>query len=59
LKYNPTPKILGLTLNEKLKFSSHINILEQKASRTVGIVCQIKGIAKSHQEFLSRFIKAL
>jgi hypothetical protein len=38
LKYNPTPKILGLTLDEKLTFSSHINILEQKASRTVVIL---------------------
>ena len=46
LEYNPTPKILGLTLDEKLTFSSHINILEQKVSRTVGILRQIKGIAK-------------
>jgi hypothetical protein len=59
LKYNPTPKILGLTLDEKLTFSSHINILEQKASRTVGIVCQIKGIAKISSRILIQIYQSL
>ena len=59
LKYNPTPKILGLTLDEKLTFSSHINILEQKASRTVGILRQIKGIAKISSRILIQIYQNL
>jgi hypothetical protein len=59
LKYNPTPKIVGLTLNEKLKFSSHINILEQKVSRTVGILRQIKGIAKISSRNLIQIYQSL
>ena len=59
LKYNPTPKILVLTLDEKLTFSSHINILEQKASRTVGILRQIKGIAKISSRILIQIYLSL
>ena len=59
LKYNPTPKILGLTLDEKLTFSFHINILEQKVSRTVGILRQIKGIAKISSRILIQIYQSL
>ncbi|CAG2213930.1 unnamed protein product [Mytilus edulis] len=30
VKYNPNPKLLGVTLDEKLTFSEHINIIEKK-----------------------------
>ena len=59
LEYNPTPKILGLILDEKLTFSSHINILEQKVSRTVGILRQIKGIAKISSRILIQIYQTL
>ncbi|CAG2210693.1 unnamed protein product [Mytilus edulis] len=46
LKYNPNPKNLGLTLDEKCNFNKHIDTVEQKAQKTLGIIRNIKGIAK-------------
>ena len=31
IKHNPTPKLLGVTLDEKLKFELHTEKLEHKA----------------------------
>ena len=42
--YNPPPKILGITLNEKLTFMYHLQITEKKASRTLKIIREVKGI---------------
>lgn len=39
--------------------SSHINILEQQASRTVGILCKIKGIAKISSRILIQIYQSL
>ena len=35
--YNPTPKILGITLDEKLSFMQHLQNTEKKASRALKI----------------------
>ena len=42
--YNPTPKILGITLDEKLTFKQHIENTEKKASRALRVVREVKGI---------------
>ncbi|VDI48103.1 Hypothetical predicted protein [Mytilus galloprovincialis] len=46
LKYNPNPKIFGLTLDEKCNFNKHIDTVEQKAQTSLEIIRNIKGIAK-------------
>ena len=46
LKYNSNPKLLGITLCEKLKFQEHANRTEKKASRALHIIREVKGISK-------------
>ncbi|VDI38795.1 Hypothetical predicted protein [Mytilus galloprovincialis] len=52
IKYNPNPKLLGVTLDEKLTFSEHINIIEKKAGKSLGILREIKGIGNIKTKFL-------
>ena len=35
INYNSTPKILGITLDEKLKFKKHIENVERKARQSL------------------------
>ena len=42
LKYNPNPKILGVTLDEKMKFKIHIESVERKAVRSLELLRKIK-----------------
>ena len=42
ITYNPTPKILGLTLDEKLKFEKHIENVERKAIRSLDSLRKVK-----------------
>ena len=44
--YNPTPKILGITLDEKLTFMEHLQNTEEKASRSLKIIREVKGIGR-------------
>ena len=46
LKYNPHPKILGITLDEQLNFQEHVNKTEKKASIALRILREVKGISK-------------
>ena len=46
LKYNPNPKLLGITLDEKLNLQEHVNRTEKKASRALQIIREVKGISK-------------
>lgn len=46
LKYNKNPKILGLILDEQLNFNNHIEYIIKRAKRSLGIIREIKGIAK-------------
>lgn len=40
--YNKTPKMLGITLDEKLKFDKHIEIIERKGHRSVDMLRRVK-----------------
>ena len=46
LQYNKNPKLLGVHLDEKLNFKKHIEIISHKASRCLGVLREINGIAK-------------
>ena len=54
LHYNPTPKILGITLDEQLNFSTHVGITEKKASRALHVIREVKGIARMSTRNLIR-----
>lgn len=54
LHYNPTPKILGITLDEQLNVSAHVNITEKKASRALHVIREVKGIARMSTRNLIR-----
>ncbi|CAG2192488.1 unnamed protein product [Mytilus edulis] len=45
LKHNNNPKILGVTLDQKLTFNTHIDNVLKTAKRSLGIIREIKGIA--------------
>ena len=42
VKYNPKPKILGVTLDEKLKFETHVEMVERKALRSLNSLRKVK-----------------
>ena len=42
ITYNPTPKILGITLDEKLRFEKHIENVERKAIRSLDSLRKVK-----------------
>jgi hypothetical protein len=46
LKYNKNPKVLGLILDKQLNFNNHIEYIIKRAKRSLGIIREIKGIAK-------------
>ena len=42
IQYNPRPKILGVTLDEKLKFDVHTEQIERKALRSLDLLRRVK-----------------
>ena len=46
LNYNPTPKLLGITLDEQLSFDTHIQNVTKKAGSSLKIIREVKGIGK-------------
>ena len=46
VKYNPNPKILGITLDEQLNFQEHVDKTEKKASIALSILREVKGIPR-------------
>ena len=42
VRYNSNPKILGVTLDEKLKFEKHIELVEKKAFRSLDSLRKVK-----------------
>ena len=42
MKHNPKPKVLGITLDGKLKFETHIELVERKALRSLNSLRKVK-----------------
>ena len=59
LKYNATPKILGFTLDEQLTFEDHIKSVSRKASNSLRVIREIKGIATVSTSKLIRLYTSL
>ena len=59
VKYNPTPKILGVTLDEKLKFDMHTDQLERKASKTIALLRKMKETEVLNTRCMLQLYKAL
>ena len=59
VKYNPTPKILGVTLDEKLKFEMHTEQLERKASKTMALLRKVKETEVLSTRCMLQLYKAL
>ena len=56
IKYNSTPKILGVTLDESLSFQPHITKVEQKA---ISSLRQVKYVENINTQKLVQLYKAL
>ena len=62
LKYDRNPKLLGVTLDEKLNFGQHILNIERKAGNSLGIlrlVREIKGLGQIKTIFLLQIYNSL
>ncbi|MEW8545066.1 MAG: reverse transcriptase domain-containing protein, partial [Candidatus Thiodiazotropha sp.] len=59
IKYNPTPKILGITLDEQLSFSAHVSATEKKASRALHVIREVKGISRISSKNLIQLYVAM
>ncbi len=51
-------KLVGITIDEKLKFDKHVNIISKKASRQTHLMYQFKGVfdLKERQIIYNSFI---
>lgn len=59
IKYNSCPKILGVTLDERLRFDKHIELIERKAYRSLDLLRKVKETEGVQQKDLLQLYKAL
>ena len=59
IKYNSTPKLLGVVLDESLNFNKHISNVEQKANKAVNTLRQVKHVEKINTKKLLQLYQAL
>ena len=59
IMYNKTPKILGVTLDEKMKFESHIDNVEKKAFRSLDLLRKVKETESISPKCMLHLYKAL
>ncbi|MEW8548387.1 MAG: reverse transcriptase domain-containing protein [Candidatus Thiodiazotropha sp.] len=59
LKYNPNPKLLGVTLDEKLKFDLHIENVERKALKSLEQLRKVKETEVINSKCMLQLYKAL
>jgi hypothetical protein len=60
LKYNRNPKLLGVTLDEKLNFGQHILNIEKKAGNSLGnFYCLYNSLIGSVLQYASPLISTL
>ena len=55
----PSRKILGVTMDEKLTFASHINQVERKSSTGLKTIREIKGLARISRSSLLQIYNSL
>jgi hypothetical protein len=58
-KYDPTPRLLGIILDEKIKVYTHIMHVERKANNSIHIIREIKGLANISRTKLLRIYNSL
>jgi hypothetical protein len=58
-KYSPTPRLLGIILDEKIKFDTHIMHVERKANNSIHIIREIKSLANISRTKLLRIYNSL
>ncbi len=58
-KYNSTPKILGVTMDEKLAFSAHVENITRKGHSALSTIREIKGLANMSRDKLLRIYNSL
>ena len=59
IKYNPTPKILGVILDEKMKFDIHTEQVERKALRSLDLLRRVKETEVVNTKCMIQLYKAL
>ena len=59
IKCNPTPKLLGVVLDETLNFQKHISNVEQKANKAIGTLRQVKYVENINTNKLKQLYQAL
>ena len=59
IPYNPTPRLLGVHLDETLSFSGHLSVLERKAEKTLSVLKQVSVTEKLSTKSLLQLYKAL
>ncbi|MEW8544970.1 MAG: reverse transcriptase domain-containing protein [Candidatus Thiodiazotropha sp.] len=59
IKYNSSPKVLGLHLDESLTFQNHIIKTEQKANKVIGVLRQVKHVEQIKTSKLIQLYKSL
>jgi hypothetical protein len=58
-KYDLTPRLLGIILDEKIKFDNHIMHVERKANNSIHIIREIKSLANISRTKLLRIYNSL
>ena len=59
IKYNSTPKLLGVVLDETLNFQKHICNIEQKANKAIGTLRQVKYVENINTKKFIQLYQAL
>jgi hypothetical protein len=54
-----TPRLLGIILDEKIKFENHTNHVERKTNISIHIIREIKGLANISRTKLLRIYNSL
>jgi hypothetical protein len=54
-----TPRLLGIILDEKIKFENHTNHAERKTNISIHIIREIKGLANISRTKLLRIYNSL
>ena len=57
--YNKTPKRFGITLNERLEYTKHLENTEKKASRALRVIREVKEIGNISTKTLIRLYNTM